>query len=154
MHAEDSTLYSLNCLHASAPKYWVVVDLCDAKRLERRICESHRLPPPQQLCSRFVRHQSLWVPVEVLALWDICYTTLQQKVGELVIAAPGAYQQGWISGWNVAEAINYGDSRILVKVLAAAVATSAKLKYCYIKSFRYYSYRLTRMLRLLHNIKL
>ncbi len=111
MHVEDSRLYSLNFLHAGAPKYWVVVDPRDAERLERRICESCRRPPPQRLCRQFVRHLSLWVPVEVLTQWDIRYTALKQEAGELVVTAPGAYHQGWNGGWNVAEAINYGDGR-------------------------------------------
>jgi hypothetical protein len=122
MHVEDSALYSLNFLHAGAPKYWVVVDPRDAERLERRICESRCLPPPQQLCRQFVRHQSLWVPVEVLNLWDIRYTALEQKVGELVVTASGAYHQGWNGGWNVAEAINYGDGR--------SAARARSYRYC------------------------
>jgi hypothetical protein len=109
MHVEDSALYSLNFLHAGAPNYWVVVDPRDAERLERRICASRRLPPPQQLCRQFMRHLSFWVPVEVLTQWDIRYTALQQTAGELVVTAPGAYHRGWNGGWNVAEAINYGD---------------------------------------------
>jgi hypothetical protein len=66
----------------------------DAERLEWHICKSRRLPPPQQLCRQFVRHQSLWVPVEVLTMWDIRYTTLQQKAGQLVITAPGGQKWG------------------------------------------------------------
>ncbi len=115
-HVEDSALYTLNYLHASVRKYWVVVDLRDAKRLEWRICGSCGLPPPSQQCCQFVRHQSLWVPVEVLDLWDIRYTTLQHNAGKLVVTVPSAYHQGWNGGWNVAEAINYGDGKSAARV--------------------------------------
>jgi hypothetical protein len=54
---------------------------------------------------------SLWVPVEVLDQWDIRYTLVKQRPGDLVVTAPGAYHQGWSSGWNVAEAISYGDGK-------------------------------------------
>jgi hypothetical protein len=124
MHVEDSELYSLNYLHAGAHKYWFVIDPRNAQRLERRICESRHLPSPQQQCSLFVRHQSLWVPVEVLTLWDIRYTMLQQKAGKLVITAPGAYHQGWNGGWNVAEAINYGDGRSAARVRSYRYCTT------------------------------
>jgi hypothetical protein len=71
-----------------------------------------------------VRHQSLWVPVEVLNLCDIRYTTLQQNAGELVVTAPGAYHQGWNGGWNVAEAINYGDGKSAARVRSYRYCTA------------------------------
>ncbi len=121
LHVEDSLLYSLNYLHKGAPKYWVIVHPHDSERLERRLRAKSgsssgnsgsgggAAPGSAEICSQFLRHASVWVPLDVLDLWDIRYTTVEQRPGELVVTAPGAYHQGWNGGWNVAEAINYGD---------------------------------------------
>ncbi len=109
LHVEDSYLCSLNYLHAGAPKFWVVIHPHDAERLEKRLLDAHYAPPPGDACSQFVRHMSAWVPVELLDHWDLRYTTVEQQPGDLVVTAPGAYHQGCNSGWNVAEAVNYGD---------------------------------------------
>jgi hypothetical protein len=42
------------------------------------------------------------VPLNVFSLWNICYTTVEQKPGDLVVTAPSAHHQGWKGGWNVA----------------------------------------------------
>jgi hypothetical protein len=52
-----------------------------------------------------------WVPVAVLERWEIRHTRVVQTPGQLVVTAPWVYHQGWNGGWNVAEAINYGDAR-------------------------------------------
>ncbi len=122
LHVEDSLLYSLNYLHAGAPKYWVIVHPHDGERLERRMREAYHRPSSAigagdaagasfRACSQFMRHRPAWVPVDVLDRWDIRYKRVEQRPGELVVTAPGAYHQGWNGGWNVAEAINYGDAR-------------------------------------------
>ncbi len=61
-------------------------------------------------CAQFVRHLSVWVALEALADWDVEYTLVEQRAGECMVTAPGAYHQGWNAGANVAEAINYGDA--------------------------------------------
>jgi hypothetical protein len=124
IHTEDSELYSLNYLHVGAPKYWLVVPAQDSARLERRLRECyaqqpahirnqlrlHALPPPPaRACSQAVRHMSVWVPAATLDRWHVRYTRVEQRAGELVVTAPGAYHQGWNGGWNVAESSNYGD---------------------------------------------
>jgi hypothetical protein len=107
LRMEHSRLYSLEYLHAGAPKFWVVVPPSEQQQLERRLLEHNegRHPP----CSQFVRHMSVWVPVEALEHWGIRYVGVEQRCGELVVVAPGAYHQGWNSGWNVAEAVAYAD---------------------------------------------
>jgi hypothetical protein len=116
LHVEDSLLYSLSFLHAGAPKFWVVVRPADRARLERRLREGAAAAaaaarPPLRPCSQFARHRPMWVPIATLACWDIGYTLVEQRQGELVVTAPGAYHEGWNGGANVAEAINYGDGR-------------------------------------------
>ncbi len=130
LHLEDSVLYSLNYLHMGASKFWVVVHPYDRERLKRRLRDSYRPKshndPNPRACSQFVRHMSVWVPVETLDRWDIRYTALEQLPGDLVVTAPGSYHQGWNAGWNVAEAINYGDGR----------SPSRTRDYCYCREGR------------------
>ncbi len=41
---EECPLYSLNYLHAGAPKFWVVVHPHDGERLERRVRKAYHRP--------------------------------------------------------------------------------------------------------------
>jgi hypothetical protein len=111
---EDSLLYSLNYLHAGASKFWVVVPPSERDRLERRLLEHYDGARPP--CSQFVRHMSVWVPVEVLERWGIAHVGIKQRPGDLFVMAPSAYHQGWNAGWNVAETINYGDGASATRV--------------------------------------
>ncbi len=110
----DSLLYSLNYLHAGASKFWVVVPPSERDRLERRLLEHYTDARPP--CSQFVRHMSVWVPVEVLQRWDIACIGVEQRPGELLVTAPGTYFEGWNAGWNVTEAVNYGDGASAARV--------------------------------------
>ncbi len=65
------------------------------------------------------------MPVEVLDLRDVRYTTVQQNAGELVVTAPGAYHQGWNGGQNVAEVINYIDGMSAAQVRSYRYCTTA-----------------------------
>ncbi len=38
----------------------------------------------------FVQHPSAWVPVDMLDSWDIRYTPVEQRAGELIVTTPGA----------------------------------------------------------------
>lgn len=115
MHVEDYGLYSLNYLHIGAPKNWVVVKPTDREQLEDHLRRYYQLKfgPfwTRPRCSQFVRHLSLWVPPALLKNWGVQYTMVEQQPGDLVITAPDSYHQGWNSGWNVAEAVNYGGAK-------------------------------------------
>jgi hypothetical protein len=60
-------------------------------------------------CDNWVRHRGLYVPKSVLDRGNIHYCQFQQSVGQVVITFPLVYHQGFNSGPNVAEAVNYGD---------------------------------------------
>ena len=113
MHVEDWNLFSLNHLHRGAAKRWIVVAPDDRDRFEAHMRAYHgalwegRCGDPS--CSQFVRHLSLWTPVQTLERWGIRHTRIKQRPGQLVVTAPGAYHGGWNAGGNVAEAVNYGD---------------------------------------------
>lgn len=123
MHIEDFAAYSLNYLHCGAPKCWTVVAPSHHAKLEeilyaflnpgKRMLSSRTnlkpKSPPQ--CSQFLRHNSVYVPTELLQLLDIEYTLVAQHQGEMVITFPFAYHQGYNTGPNVAEAIGYASDR-------------------------------------------
>ena len=123
MHVEDFAAYSLNYLHCGAPKCWRVIAPKDHAKLEEILYaflnpEERLLSsgasfkpkrPPQ--CSQFLRHNSLYVPTELLQLLDIEYTLVVQHQGEMVITFPYAYHQGYNAGPNIAEAIGYASDR-------------------------------------------
>ncbi|KAI9877174.1 MAG: hypothetical protein M1830_004632 [Pleopsidium flavum] len=123
MHIEDFAAYSLNYLHCGAPKCWTVVTPSHHAKLEeilyaflnpgeRMLSSRTNLKPktPPQ-CSQFLRHNSVYVPTELLQLLDIEYTLVAQHQGEMVITFPFAYHQGYNTGPNIAEAIGYASER-------------------------------------------
>ena len=119
MHLEDWNLYSLNYLHAGAPKAWVVIKPEHRTRLEEHARRYHGVVNEDfmanELCGQFLRHLALWIPLETLRKWNVSYTTLLQQPGDLIVTAPGACHQGFNIGYNVAEAINYGDANSPVR---------------------------------------
>jgi hypothetical protein len=56
-----------------------------------------------------MRHVSQWVSLGALKAWSIPDMLVEQRTGDLIVTAPGAYHQGWNSGANVAEALNWDD---------------------------------------------
>jgi hypothetical protein len=111
MHVEDHYLYLLSYLYRGASKFWIVVPPAAAGRLQA-IMERYvplRKGARGGRCSQFMRHVSQWVSLGALKAWSIPYTLVEQRPGDLIVTAPCAYHQGWNSGANVAEAVNWGD---------------------------------------------
>lgn len=123
MHIEDFAAYSLNYLHAGAPKCWKVVAPKDHAKLEEvmnvflnpeeRMLSSRTTLKPRRppQCSQFLRHKSVYLPEEFLQVLNIEYTSVVQHQGEMVITFPFAYHQGYNAGPNIAEAIGYATDR-------------------------------------------
>ncbi len=42
-------------------------------------------------CSQFMRHMYVWVSLEKLGEWGVAFELMEQRVGDLIITAPGAY---------------------------------------------------------------
>ncbi len=140
MHIEDFAAYSLNYLHAGAPKCWKVVAPKDHAKLEevmhaflnpeermlssRTNLKSRR--PPQ--CSQFLRHKSVYLPDELLQVLNIEYTSVVQHQGQMVITFPFAYHQGYNSGPNIAEAIGYATERWEVFIREGLYENCQKLR--------------------------
>ncbi|KAI9812585.1 MAG: hypothetical protein M1827_004574 [Pycnora praestabilis] len=123
LHIEDYAAYSVNYLHAGAPKCWTVVKPTHHHKLEEFLHGQLNAPekllsrslgrkpqrPPQ--CSQFLRHHSVYLPRETFQTLELDTTTVVQHRGEMVITFPFAYHQGFNSGPNIAEAIGYASNR-------------------------------------------
>lgn len=140
MHIEDFAAYSLNYLHAGAPKCWKVVAPKDHAKLEevmhaflnpeeRMLSSRTDLKPrrPPQ-CSQFLRHNSVYLPENLLELLNIEYTSVEQHQGEMVITFPFAYHQGYNAGPNIAEAIGYASDRWEVFIREGLYQNCQKLR--------------------------
>ncbi len=144
LHCEDHWLYSLNYLHRGAPKYWLVVPPHERKHLEKCLWGNlgARWGAPWQqrppACSQFMRHLGVWVSPGALCGWDVNFELVEQRPGELMVTAPGAYHQGWNAGVNVAEAINFGDGASAQRAAAYQPCSAT----CYPEALKHKAVRL------------
>ena len=108
-HVEDLDLYSINYLHAGAPKSWYSIKQKDKKRFES-FAVSYFVEEHQQ-CHEFLRHKTkMFSPIK-LKEYGIEHTTVLHNPGEFVITFPGAYHAGFNHGLNVAESTNFATTR-------------------------------------------
>lgn len=104
-HIEDLYLQSIiNYLHAG-PKSWIVIAPKYASMLEQRNGSTGLLKPSQ--CAQCIRHASLYIRTTTLTAWNIPYTWIDQRQGEIVITDPNADHQGLGVCPTRAEAVNY-----------------------------------------------
>ncbi|KAL7267483.1 hypothetical protein RUND412_009928 [Rhizina undulata] len=113
LHAEDFYAYSLNYHHKGADKCWRIISPRNHDILEdwlwSQLLETYSVRKKVARCSQFIRHQSVYLPVETLELLEIDSWMSRQRQGELLVTWPLAYHQGWNEGGNVNEACGYGD---------------------------------------------
>jgi len=106
-HTEDMNLLSINYLHAGAPKIWyAIAPGPDAKRFEA-LCE-FQYPIQARGCKEFMRHKRCILSPTILNKAGIKYTTAIQRPGDAIITFPGGYHFGFNTGFNMAEATNFG----------------------------------------------
>lgn len=106
-HTEDMNLLSINYLHAGAPKIWyAIAPGPDSKRFEA-LCEFHYSDAARS-CKEFMRHKRYLLSPMVLHKAGIKYKTCIQRPGDAVVTFPGGYHFGFNSGFNMAEATNFG----------------------------------------------
>ena len=106
-HTEDMNLLSINYLHAGAPKIWyAVAPGVDAERFHA--LAEFQYSNASKECKEFLRHKRCLLSPRVLQKAGIRYTTTVQMPGEAVITFPGGYHFGFNTGFNVAEATNFG----------------------------------------------
>jgi hypothetical protein len=129
LHVEDSFLYPLNYLHAGALNFWSVMHPHDDECLERRLREALHRPTagssrdggsgggdsggggrdattvrPPRTCSQFMPSTCSTAGTSALHARRAARRRARRDGAQRV--PPGLER-----GWNVAEAINYGDAR-------------------------------------------
>jgi hypothetical protein len=108
LHNEDLDLVSLNVLHWGAPKVWTTIAPHHYNKIQGII--SKELAVVSGKCDQWVRHQAIYIPKIVLDEHKVHYCQFQQSVRQVVITFPLTYHQGFNSGFNVAEAVNFAPS--------------------------------------------
>lgn len=106
-HTEDMNLLSINYLHAGAPKIWyAIAPGPDAQRYET--LSEHYFAHVARDCKQFLRHKRCLLSPMILKKAGIKFTMQVQNPGDAMITMPGGYHFGFNSGFNVAEATNFG----------------------------------------------
>ena len=112
LHTEDMDLGAVNYLHWGKPKVWYVVALCDAEKMENKICDILEKSGNLKVrCENIMRHKDYLVTPEFLSKHNIKFTVYHQNAGEFMITFPRGYHQGFNLGLNFAEATNYANQR-------------------------------------------
>lgn len=105
LHVEDCHLASINYLY-TGEKVWFIVEPQSGRRLEEKLVATG----VEKRCSQFLRHSARYVPRSLLDAWGISYKVIRQLPNEIIITLPGAYHQGFSTGFTCAEAVNYAES--------------------------------------------
>jgi len=117
-HTEDNYFYSVNYLHAGAPKQWYVVPASHSRQFEEvfreQLPDVFRAQP--QLLYQLVTQIS---PSHLVKKQIPVYQWLQQP-GEMVITFPKAYHAGFSHGFNCAESVNFATVDWIPWLLASA----------------------------------
>eukprot|EP00536_Pseudo-nitzschia_multiseries_P012417 jgi/Psemu1/32023/gm1.32023_g len=105
-HTEDMNLFSINYLHAGAPKIWYAVAEGEDSRRFENLMESNYAHAKKE-CPEYLRHKRSLVSPAMLKKSGIPYTMTVQYPGDAIITFPGSYHSGFNTGFNVAEATNF-----------------------------------------------
>jgi len=105
-HTEDMNLFSINYLHAGAPKVWyAVAEGEDSRRFEHLMASNY--VHAKKDCPEYLRHKRSLVSPAVLKKAGIPFTSTVQYPGDAIVTFPGSYHSGFNAGFNVAEATNF-----------------------------------------------
>jgi hypothetical protein len=110
-HYEDNALYSINVMHAGAPKTWYVVPGYAAAQVEKAADEvfaSHpdRYHPLMHGAHMLMRKTVMMSPSILLARGVPVYRATQRP-REIIVTFPRGYHSGFNHGFHTGEAINF-----------------------------------------------
>jgi len=110
-HIEDHALYSVNYLHLGAPKVWYGVPAHATQLLEEAMKDAvpHLFAANPNLLYQLV---TLVSPTE-LRKRGVPVCRVVHEPGSFVVTMPNSYHAGFNTGFNVAEAVNFGAPRWL-----------------------------------------
>jgi JmjC domain, hydroxylase len=111
-HVEDMDLCSINYIHFGAPKQWYVIPPAHRTRFER--FSKGLFYDESKACPEFLRHKSSVISPAALQSQSIPTFKLVQNAGEFVLTFPGAYHQGYNTGFNCAESVNFACKSCLM----------------------------------------
>ncbi|KAL7304186.1 hypothetical protein TKK_0003384 [Trichogramma kaykai] len=106
MHEEDGGLSSINILKDGV-KIWIVVHYRFRAELKDKVFQAIKKKNGTE-CLHVMKHKNLLVTPALLDEWDIPYTIVTQKKGDMFFIRAGAYHAVINSTRNIAEAINFG----------------------------------------------
>ncbi len=124
-HKEDMDLYSVNYVHAGAPKVWYAVPPSAAARFDAMAASL--FPEAAAACPAFLRHKDIMVSPKTLRAWGVPFVQARQRAGEFVVLNAAAYHAGFNLGFNVAEAVNFALPEWLAAGRAAGRCRCAAL---------------------------
>ena len=108
MHTEDLDLPYVNFLHAGCPKVWYVVHRTSTHRLLSLAARlDQELIPRPNFCKNVLRHKDMLLTPALLSAEGISFDTIVQTPGQFVIGDSFSFHEGFNSGFNLAEAVNF-----------------------------------------------
>ncbi|KAJ3317123.1 hypothetical protein HDV06_001976 [Boothiomyces sp. JEL0866] len=104
-HVEDMDLFSINYIHFGAPKQWYVIPQ-EYKQKFERFASSIFCNEAKQ-CAEFLRHKTSVISPSVLEKNNVKVNKIVQYANEFIITFPDGYHQGYNTGFNCAESVNF-----------------------------------------------
>ena len=104
-HKEDLDLYSINYLHAGAPKVWYCVPPSESDKFDAMARQL--FPELAADCGQFMRHKNVLISPSLLRTFNVNYVQAVQQPGDFIVVNAQAYHSGYNLGYNTAEAVNF-----------------------------------------------
>eukprot|EP00891_Asterochloris_glomerata_P005677 jgi/Astpho2/5677/Aster-02919 len=105
-HIEDLSFYSINYLHMGAPKVWYSVPAHASEALEDAVRDA--LPHLFETAPDLLYQLVTMVSPKQLQARGVPVHRVKHYEGSFVITFPNAYHAGFNTGFNCAEAVNFG----------------------------------------------
>ena len=107
-HTEDLNMCSINYMHYGSPKFWYFISADDIKKFEGYL--KNKYPEAFVECSQYFRHKTLVANPYLVKDYNpnIHITKVLHQPGEFMVVFDSVYHQVFNSGFNMAEAVNFG----------------------------------------------
>ena len=110
-HYEDNALYSINCMHAGAPKTWYVVPGSAAADLEKAADDVFANHPdryhPLMHGAHMLMRKTVIMSPSVLLARGVPVFRATQRPRDIIVTFPRGYHSGFNHGFHTGEAINF-----------------------------------------------
>jgi hypothetical protein len=110
-HYEDNALYSINVMHAGAPKTWYVVPGHAAAQLEKAADDIFANHPdrnhPLMHGAHMLMRKTVMMSPSILMARGVPVYRATQRPREMIVTFPRGYHSGFNHGFHTGEAINF-----------------------------------------------